>query len=179
MSLVGCGTSGSSYGNSGRSTTKANRGSSGHRAERAVAERAATEWLRYVDAGEYAQSWGIMSQDFRSQSGPDEWAGMVGTVRIPLGVYVDRKLMSSEYYTELPGWGPGKYVLVRLIGRYSQRFGTTEFISLSHDADGMWRVNGYVVNGGRPFDESVLTPEDLILVEKQWEKIDEKSVSDY
>ena len=77
------------------------------------ATKAADQWLKLVDNGDYKQSWETASTIFKNAVTEDQWAQQVGSARKPLGALVSRKLKSAQYATSLPGAPDGKYVVIQ------------------------------------------------------------------
>ena len=109
------------------------------------ATRAADQWLKLVDAGEYKQSWETASTIFKNAVTADQWAQQVVIVRKPLGALVSRKLKSAQYATSLPGAPDGKYVVIQYDSSFQNKSAAVETVTPMLDKDGQWRVSGYYI----------------------------------
>lgn len=113
--------------------------------EEAVAE-AADRWLALVDAGEYGASWKLASQAFRDGVGRQQWAQRARSIRDNVGSLRGRRLVSARYARELPGSGPGEYVVLLYESRFTQYSVATERVILTKTSAGSWKVAGYFVH---------------------------------
>ena len=120
-----------------------------------AAQGAAESWLRLVDSGDYAASWGQAAKVFKSAVKQAEWGETAGGVRTPLGALLSRKLKSREYTEKAPttrviggrvyGWGNGKYVVIQYDAVFANKASAAETVIATEDPDGAWRVAGYSI----------------------------------
>ena len=74
------------------------------------------------------------------------WAKALEMVRTPVGEVVDRALLSTEFLRTFPGAaGDGDYVVAQYRTSFAKRTGVRESLTLEREADGVWRVIGYVI----------------------------------
>jgi len=109
------------------------------------ATKAADQWLKLVDNGDYKQSWETASTIFKNAVTEDQWAQQVGSARKPLGALVSRKLKSAQYATSLPGAPDGKYVVIQYDSTFQNKRAAVETVTPMLDQDGKWRVSGYYI----------------------------------
>jgi uncharacterized protein DUF4019 len=110
-----------------------------------AAQEAAEAWLRFVDSGDYSQSWVEASSLSRSHVTEKEWEQQIHAARGPLGALISRKLKSAQYKTELPGAPDGEYVVIRYDTSFANKKEAIETVTPLLDKDGKWRVSGYFI----------------------------------
>jgi len=110
-----------------------------------AAEAAAESWLKFVDSGDYSQSWVEASSLFKAAVTEKEWEQKVKAARQPLGALFDRKLKSAEYKTTLPGAPDGQYVVIQYDSSFANKKSAVETVTPMMDKDGQWRVSGYFI----------------------------------
>ena len=106
---------------------------------------AAEAWLALVDRGAGAQSWDAAASLFRTAVTPERWNEALMAARGPLGPLENRKLLSAAYTRALPGAPEGEYVVIQYQSRFANRPLATETVVPMREADGSWRVSGYLV----------------------------------
>ncbi|MGB2823627.1 MAG: DUF4019 domain-containing protein [Phycisphaerae bacterium] len=137
--LVGCRSSGSgpTDGNEPVPATNA-------AAEKAAVEVAET-WLKAVDGGQYAESWGQAAEYMRKAVTEDLWAKQMQAVRAPLGKLISREVASKQYATSLPGAPDGEYVVIQFKTSFENKESAVETVTPMRENDGTWRVSGYYI----------------------------------
>ena len=111
----------------------------------AAALEAATQWLKIVDTGDYAASWAQAATFFKSKVTESQWKVAAESARKPLGKFIDRKLKSKTYLTELPGAPKGDYVVIQFDTMFEKNKTAVETITPMLDSDKKWRVSGYYI----------------------------------
>jgi Protein of unknown function (DUF4019) len=110
-----------------------------------AAELASEAWLKFVDSGDYSQSWIQASSSFKAAVTEKEWEQKVTAARQPLGALISRKLRSAQYTTTLPGAPDGEYVVIRYDTSFANKKSAIETVTPILDKDGQWRVSGYYI----------------------------------
>jgi Protein of unknown function (DUF4019) len=110
-----------------------------------AAETATQSWLKFVDSGDYSQSWVEASSLFKAAVTEKEWERQLQAARGPLGALFDRKLKSAEYKTTLPGAPDGQYVVIQYDSSFANKKSAVETVTAMLDKDGQWRVSGYFI----------------------------------
>jgi Protein of unknown function (DUF4019) len=110
-----------------------------------AAEDAAEAWLRFVDSGDYSQSWIEASSLFKSHVTEKEWEQQAQAARGPLGALISRKLRWAQFKTELPGAPDGQYVVIQYDSSFASKKSAVETVTPMLDTDGKWRVSGYFI----------------------------------
>lgn len=110
-----------------------------------LAQQSGEPWLELVDNAKYAESWNQAAQSFKAAVTSDQWQGMLGTTRTPLGKVLSRKLKSATYTKTLPGAPDGEYVVMQYDTSFEHKQGAVETVVPMLDKDGKWRVSGYFI----------------------------------
>jgi len=110
-----------------------------------AAEAAAESWLKFVDSGDYSQSWIEASSMFKAAVTERDWEQKIKAARAPLGALFSRTLKSAQYKTELPGAPDGQYVVIQYDSRFANKKSAIETVTPMLDKDGQWRVSGYFI----------------------------------
>ena len=113
--------------------------------KKTLAEGAASNWLKLVDAGNYAQSWEDTGNVLKANVAKDQWLEVLSRNRGPLGALISRKLTSAEYTTQVPGAPDGQYVVLQYESSFEHKSSVSETVTPMLDKDGTWRVCLYVV----------------------------------
>jgi hypothetical protein len=113
--------------------------------KKTAAEGAASDWLKLVDAGNYAQSWDDADAALKSNIAKEQWQELLTRNRAPLGAPISRRLTSAEYTTQLPGAPDGQYVVIQYASNFEHNGSVIETVTPALDKDGKWRVCLYVV----------------------------------
>ena len=104
----------------------------------------AAEWLGFVDAQQYENSWDEAALYFRTQISKDDWVQAVSSVRSSVGQLESRKLVDTISATSLPDIPAGEYVLFKYESVFSNAGKVTETLTLSKGNDG-WFAVGYFI----------------------------------
>ncbi len=110
-----------------------------------AAQSAASDWLKLVDSGDYAQSWDQAATVMKTTVGKEQWQQILQANRAPLGSLVSRKLTSAEYQENLPGAPGGQYVVLQYASSFEHKSSAIETATPMLDKDGKWRVSLYFI----------------------------------
>jgi len=110
-----------------------------------AAEAASEAWLKFVDSGDYSQSWVEASSLFKAAVTEKQWEQKITAARHPLGALISRKLKSAKYTTTLPGAPDGQYVVIQYDTSFANKKAAIETVTPMLDKDGQWRVSGYFI----------------------------------
>jgi len=111
-----------------------------------AAQSAARQFLALTDRGDAKASWESAGKQFQKGITSVRWAIALDKVRTPVGAVVDRALLSTEFLRTFPGaTSEGDYVIVQYRTSFAQLTGARESLTLEREADGVWRVIGYVI----------------------------------
>jgi len=112
------------------------------------AQGAASEWLKLVDSGNYAQSWDEAADLMKSNVAKEQWLEILNRNRAPLGLLLSRKLTSAEYRGSIPGVPAGEYVVLQYESSFQNKgsvLETVETATPTVDKNGRWRVSVYYI----------------------------------
>jgi len=110
-----------------------------------AAEAGSEAWLRFVDSGDYSQSWVEASSLFKAAVTEKEWERQIQAARGPLGALISRQVKSAKYTTTLPGAPDGEYVVIQYDTSFANKKSAVETVTPMMDKDGHWRVSGYFI----------------------------------
>lgn len=109
-----------------------------------ISTRIALEWLKHIDAEDYAQSWKEASSRFRASVPEAKWVAVMTQVRQPLGVVSARDSAGATLALEAPRLPKGEYWVVRFSTAFESAK-ATEIVTLVADTDGQWRVISFFI----------------------------------
>ena len=111
-----------------------------------AAQTAARLFLAFTDKGDAKASWESAGKQFQNGINSVRWAVALDQVRTPVGAVVDRAMVSTEFLRTFPGApSAGDYVIVQYRTSFAKLTGARESLTLEREADGVWRVIGYVI----------------------------------
>jgi hypothetical protein len=108
----------------------------------AAGKLAAAGWLSLLDRRDWGRAWETTSSVFRNTVPLGAWMDAIPKVREPLGVFVERAPLQSNYKTQLEGRPNGEYVSVVFRSKFGDRE-VQEIVTTVREEDGKWRVTGY------------------------------------
>jgi hypothetical protein len=108
------------------------------------ARRVAEQWIALVDAGRYDDSWSAASSLFRSKVPKADWKNAATSARAPLGALASRTFSAAQAMHDLPGVPRGDYIVLVYDGTFANG-AVHEIITPMREADGSWKVAGYVI----------------------------------
>lgn len=109
-----------------------------------AAKDVAERWLALTDAGKGGESWDAAASTFRGAVSREQWAGMLSSVRGPMGTLKSRKFVRSQETRQLPGMPEGDYVVLQYGADFASRAGATETLVVMRDGQD-WKVTTYMV----------------------------------
>jgi hypothetical protein len=110
-----------------------------------VVQKSARDWLMIADRGDGAAGWRAAGKQFQNALTSDQWAEALKKVRPPLGEVTDRTLASTEFAKSFPGVPDGDYALLLFRSSFAKKTDSSETVTLEREADGNWRVIGYLI----------------------------------
>jgi len=110
-----------------------------------AAEAASEAWLKFVDSGDYSQSYEQASPLFKAALTEQQWEQKTRAARQPLGALLSRTLKSAQYTTTLPGAPDGQYVVIEYDTSFADKKSAIETVTPMLDKKGQWRVAGYYI----------------------------------
>jgi hypothetical protein len=109
-------------------------------------QRIARDWLALTDRGDAGASWDAAARQFRNALPRDRWADSLQKARDPLGAFAQRAILSTTFATSFPGAPDGNYAIVLFRTSFAKKTDATETVTLEREADGAWRVVGYLIH---------------------------------
>ena len=112
-----------------------------------AAQVAAKQFLMFTDRGDAKTSWNAAGKQFQNGITELRWVNALAQVRTPVGAVVERGLLSTEFLRTFAGaTREGDYVIVQYRTSFAKLTGARESLTLEREADGVWRVIGYVIS---------------------------------
>ena len=111
-----------------------------------AAQKVAREWLVLTDRGDAKVSWNAAGKRFQAALPAARWTAAFNRVRQPLGAVISRSMISTRFAKTLRGMPEGNYSLVVFRTSFANKTETREIVTLEREADGVWRVIGYVIS---------------------------------
>ena len=108
-----------------------------------TAERAANEWLAFVDSEQYERSWQQGAALLKSQVAQAQFKDAVQKARGQFGKLQIRKRRTADLAHTLPGVPDGEYVVLRFDVMFAHKADAVETVTMVHEADRVWRACGY------------------------------------
>jgi len=107
---------------------------------------AAIKWLALVDGGEYGKSWESAAKPFQASISRAGWIVGMTKARRFYGRVLSRKLETSTYAANPPGFVPGEYEILRFEVNFRAQGAATETVSMELQSNGKWLVAGYHIS---------------------------------
>jgi len=108
-------------------------------------QAAARDWLAITDRGDGGATWDAAGKQFRGALTRERWTEALAGVRKPLGTVATRAVQSTTFRRSVPGAPKGEYATVLFRTSFANKADGGETVTLEHEADGQWRVVGYVI----------------------------------
>jgi len=104
----------------------------------------AQQWLKIIDAVNYAESWEASDAFFKTLISKEQWSEALQSIRAPLGDVISRSELNSNFFTSFSGMPEGEYVVLQFKTQFEKKEGLTEIITLSKSS-GNWQAVGYFI----------------------------------
>ncbi|MCK0128222.1 DUF4019 domain-containing protein [Erythrobacter sp. F6033] len=111
----------------------------------AASLKQAKAFLAPVDAGDWNKSWNIAGDFFQEQITAAEWAERVSPVRKPLGAVEERRLVSAQQVSTLPGAPEGDYEVLQFQTKFANREGLALETMMMLKNGNSYDVTGYFI----------------------------------
>ena len=110
------------------------------------AARAATlAWLELADAGNGPATYGAAAQRFRDAMPEAQWSAALRSARDRFGPMKRRTFVLVRTPEPRKDTPPGEFLVVMFRTEFGLRESATETLTLEREADGRWRVVGYLI----------------------------------
>lgn len=113
--------------------------------KRATGAKAAADWVTLLDNGKFGDAWKQLSPSQRPNGSKDKWQSDVSRYRHQVGKLHDRKLISADYTTKVPGAEDGEYVVVTFLSSFERLGSALEIVVPQLLPDGSWVISGYSI----------------------------------
>jgi hypothetical protein len=110
-----------------------------------AAEKAALEWLKLVDKGDYITSWKESGAFFQGAMAAEKWSELINGVRVPLGQVTSRKLAAAQARKTMPGAPDGEYYILQFKSSFTSKASAVESVTVINEKGRGWRVVGYFI----------------------------------
>ncbi len=108
------------------------------------AHAAGMAWLQLADADDVSGSYKAAGKRFHDAMPEDKWPVALQTARGQFGRNVRRTIVSTQPSNGAPG-APGEFVVMIFRAEFEKRPDAVETLTLEREADGKWRVAGYLM----------------------------------
>lgn len=108
------------------------------------AHAAGMAWLRLADADDAAGTYKTAAKRFHDAMPEDKWPPAFQAARGQFGKNLRRTIVSTQPSNGAPG-APGEFVVMVFRAEFEKRPDAIETLTLEHEADGKWRVAGYLM----------------------------------
>jgi hypothetical protein len=109
------------------------------------AKLAALDWLVLADADDAAGTYANASKRFRDTMALDQWAAAMKQARDQFGAAVTRTNIGAQKQEPGKDVPPGEFAIVAFRTEFVKRSTGIESLTLEREADGKWRVVGYMM----------------------------------
>lgn len=106
---------------------------------------AARDWLVLLDKHDVKQLYVTSGKRFREGISEDKWAEVAESGRQQFGAVKSRTLIGAESPPDTPNRPKGDFMTVVFRADFDKRGVGSESLTLEREADGKWRVIGYLM----------------------------------
>jgi hypothetical protein len=106
---------------------------------------AARDWLALLDKHDVKQLYATSGKRFRDGISEGKWGEVAESGRKQFGAVKSRTLLGAEAPPETANRPKGDFMTVTFRSDFEKRGVGTESLTLESDADGKWRVIGYLM----------------------------------
>jgi len=110
-----------------------------------LAKTAALEWLALVDKGDAADTYAKAAQRFRTQMTSEDWARAMTEVQGQFGEVSGRTFVGARLVEPQKDQPQGMFIVLGFRTEFAKRHSGIETVTLEREADGVWRVVGYLM----------------------------------
>lgn len=117
----------------------------GGKADEALANANAANWLQYLDAGDYEGSWRAASSFWQHDHSLEKTEKILRELRGPLGTLRERNARSFEF---LPS-PDGEVAYITFRSKFEDGTDAIETIELLRESDGEWKVSSWAFRNAK------------------------------
>ena len=108
------------------------------------ARAAAAEFLQFVDADKYAESWQSAADVMKEKVTEKEWVEKLAKARALSGALIKRTEEDASYSTSAKDSPEGEYIALTFASKYQRAASVTEYVTVMLES-GHWKVAGYFI----------------------------------
>ncbi|MCC6193863.1 MAG: DUF4019 domain-containing protein [Burkholderiales bacterium] len=109
------------------------------------AQGVAHDWLALADAGDAGGTYKTAGKRFKDAMPADQWVLTMKRAREAFGATLQRAIVRVEHPQPGGDVPPGEFVVIRYRTEFGKRPQGNETVTLEREADGKWRVVGYLM----------------------------------
>jgi len=113
--------------------------------QQSVARAATLSWLELADAGNGPGSYGAAAKRFRDAMSEEQWTAALRRARERFGPMKRRTFLVVRPPEPTNDTPTGEFLVVMFRTEFGLRDSATETLTLEREADGKWRVVGYLI----------------------------------
>lgn len=119
--------------------------------DQAIADATLTaeKWLQMVDNRNYEASWEATSAIFKKDGDLPMWRANLDSTYDQYGRCESRTITEALLKRRLPGGGQGYFVVIQYDSVYERKSDVRETVTPKLEADGHWRVAGYILKASK------------------------------
>lgn len=107
--------------------------------------KAAEAWLKYIDSGNYGQSWDNAALTMQFKIPKASWVGILDSTRRSYGKVIERKILEQRAAIDPQGLPKGNYMVIFYATNFSAQSNGNELVTLVQTDSGEWKVLTYLV----------------------------------
>ncbi len=105
--------------------------------------KAAENWLVLLDSLKFVEAFKNAAKPVQEEATEKEWKFAFDEMNKLTGRAFLRKVFQKQYFSSLPGFPDGEYVVIVFHTTFVKREETLETVILTKEEDGKWRVLNY------------------------------------
>ncbi|MFO1306354.1 MAG: DUF4019 domain-containing protein [Burkholderiales bacterium] len=106
---------------------------------------AARDWLVLLDKHDVKQLYASSGKRFKEGISEEKWAEVAESGRQQFGAVTQRSLLGAQSPPDTPNRPKGDFMTVIFRSDFAKRGTGSESLTLEREADGKWRVIGYLM----------------------------------
>ena len=107
--------------------------------------KASEEWVKYIDNGNYEESWDHAAMTFQLKIPKKSWVTILDATRKPYGSVTSRKILEQRPAVDPQGLPKGNYMVIFYSTSFASKADSNELVTLVQNDEGQWKVLTYLV----------------------------------
>lgn len=112
---------------------------------REASAKAAEAWLKYIDSGNYGESWDRAALTMQFKIPKANWVSILDSTRRSYGKVVERKILEQRPAVDPQGLPKGNYMVIFYATNFASQSNGNELVTLIQTDSGEWKVLTYLV----------------------------------